>query len=54
MKAYPINAVFELKELLISQEDYQVKIQVAMSKYVIRNNPSEFMNTSSLTIQLEK
>ena len=27
MKAYPINAVFELKELLISQEDYQVKIQ---------------------------
>lgn len=24
-----------------------------MSKYVIRNNPIEFMNTSSLTIQLE-
>ena len=27
MKAYPINAVFELKELLISQEAYQVTIQ---------------------------
>ena len=27
MKAYPINAEFELEELLNSKEDYQVKIQ---------------------------